>query len=165
MAHYLCAGSTVCAHRCSARQRQAAVMALFLTGMINDGAHTANGPGETRLYQTAKKGAEGGSRQRCVGANRVQAPPPPPPFPCFAMDRTAQVSLSKASSSLSATVREEEGGQPYLVFTREDLWESQRGEWEDLLEDGGLKLSELGSWSPSVALGSDVAISPLVLEL
>lgn len=58
-----------------------------------------------------------------------------------------------------------EGGQPYLEFTRGDLWESQKEEWEDLLEDGGLKLSELGSWSPSVALGSDVAISPLVLEL
>lgn len=82
MAHYLCAGSTVCAHRCSARQRQAAVMALFLTGMINDGAHTANGPGETRLYQTAKKGAEGGRRQRCVGANWVQAPPATPPVFC-----------------------------------------------------------------------------------
>lgn len=40
-----------------------------------------------------------------------------------------------------------------------------RGEWEDLLEDGGLKLSELGSCSPSVALGSDVAISPLVAAL
>lgn len=26
-------------------------MALFLTGMINDGAHAANGPGETRFYQ------------------------------------------------------------------------------------------------------------------
>lgn len=41
-----------------ARQRQAAVMALFLTGMINDGAHTANGPGETRFYQTEKEGRE-----------------------------------------------------------------------------------------------------------
>lgn len=162
MAHYLCSGSTVCAHRCSARQRQAAVMALFLTGMINDRAHTVNGPGETRLYQTAKKGAEGGSRQRCVGANRVQAPPLPP-LPCFAMDRTAQVSLSKASSSLSAPVREEGRAASSRIYPRG--WESQRGEWEDLLEDGGLKLSELGSWSPSVALGSDVAISPLVFEL
>lgn len=31
--------------------------------------------------------------------------------------------------------------------------------------DGGLKLSELGSWSPPVALGSDVAISPLLSDL
>lgn len=58
MAHYFCARSTARAHRCSARQRQAAVMALFLTGMINDGAHTANGPGESRLYQTEKEGRE-----------------------------------------------------------------------------------------------------------
>lgn len=33
-------------------------MALFLTGMINDGAHTANGPGYTLLYQTGKEGRE-----------------------------------------------------------------------------------------------------------
>lgn len=26
--------------------------------------------------------------------------------------------------------------------------------------DGGIKLAELGSWSPPVVLGSDVAISP-----
>lgn len=33
---------------------------------------------------------------------------------------------------------------------------------KDLLPDGGLKLAELGSWSASVPLGSDVAIaSPL----
>jgi len=38
-------------------------------------------------------------------------------------------------------------------------------ESEDLLVDGGLKLAELGSWSPSEALGSDVAISPLVSDL
>lgn len=33
-------------------------MALFLTGMINDRAHTANGPGETRFYQTEKEGRQ-----------------------------------------------------------------------------------------------------------
>lgn len=33
-------------------------MALFLTGMINDGARTANGPGYTLLYQTGKEGRE-----------------------------------------------------------------------------------------------------------
>lgn len=38
-------------------------MALFLTGMINDAARTAaNGPSETRLYQTAAEGAVGGER-------------------------------------------------------------------------------------------------------
>ena len=31
--------------------------------------------------------------------------------------------------------------------------------------DGGLRLSELGSCSPPVALGSDVAISPLLSDL
>lgn len=31
--------------------------------------------------------------------------------------------------------------------------------------DGGLKLAELGSWSPPVALGSDVAISPALSDL
>ena len=39
-------------------------MALFLTGMINDTAHTANGPGETRFYQTEKEGREGADTQR-----------------------------------------------------------------------------------------------------
>lgn len=115
MAHYLCAGSTVCAHRCSARQRQAAVMALFLTGMINDGAHTANGPGETRLYQTAKKGAEGGSRQRCVGANRVQAPSPAtPPVFCNG-SHCASVAEQGIELSVSSGKRGREG-QPYLEF-------------------------------------------------
>lgn len=116
MAHYLCAGSTVCAHRCSARQRQAAVMALFLTGMINDGAHTANGPGETRLYQTAKKGAEGGSRQRCVGANRVQAQHPPapratPPVFCNG-SHCASVAEQGIGLSVSSGKRGGEGGSP-----------------------------------------------------
>ena len=32
----------------------------------------------------------------------------------------------------------------------------------DLLVDGGLKLAEFGSWSPPVALGSDVAISSVL---
>lgn len=46
-------------------------MALFLTGMINDGARTANGPGETRFYQTEKEGGEGDGEparggERCV---------------------------------------------------------------------------------------------------
>ena len=31
-----------------------------------------------------------------------------------------------------------------------------------LLVDGGRKLAELGSWSPPVAVGSDVAISLLL---
>lgn len=31
--------------------------------------------------------------------------------------------------------------------------------------DGGLKLAELGSWSPPAALGSDVAISLLLSDL
>ena len=31
--------------------------------------------------------------------------------------------------------------------------------------DGGLILAELGSWSPAVALGSDVAIGPLLSDL
>ena len=35
----------------------------------------------------------------------------------------------------------------------------------DVLVDGGLKLAELGSWSPPLALGSDVAISPLLSDL
>lgn len=35
------------------------MIALFLTGMINDGAHTVNGPGETRFYQTEKEGKKG----------------------------------------------------------------------------------------------------------
>lgn len=40
-------------------------MALFLTGMINDGAHTGNGPGETRFYQTEKEGRKGqGGRKK-----------------------------------------------------------------------------------------------------
>lgn len=36
---------------------------------------------------------------------------------------------------------------------------------KDVLEDGGLKLAELGSCSPPVALGSDVAISLLLSDL
>lgn len=47
--------------------RQAAVMALFLTGMINDGAHAANGPGESRLYQTETEGRGVGGGGCCVG--------------------------------------------------------------------------------------------------
>lgn len=74
-------------------------------------------------------------------------------------------SVAEQGIELSVSSGKGGGGQLYLEFTRGDLWESQREEWEHLLEDGGLKLSELGSWSPSVALGSDVAISPLVLEL
>lgn len=67
-------------------------MALFLTGMINDAARTAaNGPSETRLYQTAAEGAgkEGGGRglwgaggrRRCGGVNRVRAHFPTPAAP------------------------------------------------------------------------------------
>lgn len=40
-----------------------------------------------------------------------------------------------------------------------------REEREDLLVDGGLKWSELGSCSASVALGSEVAISPPLMDL
>lgn len=43
--------SIIFAGSSSGAHRQAAVMALFLTGMINDGAHAANGPGETGFYQ------------------------------------------------------------------------------------------------------------------
>lgn len=38
-------------------------------------------------------------------------------------------------------------------------------EREDLLVEGGIKLSELGSCSASVALGSEVAISPSLMDL
>lgn len=38
-------------------------------------------------------------------------------------------------------------------------------EWGDLLVEGALKLSELGSCSASVALGSEVAISPPLMDL
>lgn len=83
-------------------------MALFLTGMINDGARTAaNGPGETRLYQTATEGAVGGGEGRgegVVGADRgagestgsEPTSPPHAPHPLLAKDLTAQVPLSKA---------------------------------------------------------------------
>lgn len=67
-------------------------MALFLTGMINDGAHTANGPGETRFYQTEKKGGRETERQterqREVCGGEI----------ALAIHRTAEVSLSKAPS-------------------------------------------------------------------
>lgn len=43
-------------------------MALFLTGMINDGALAANGPGEPRLYQTEKE--EERKRERQAEAKR-----------------------------------------------------------------------------------------------
>ena len=40
-------------------------MALFLTGVINDGARTANGPRESRFHQAQKEGSERhGGRQR-----------------------------------------------------------------------------------------------------
>lgn len=94
MAHYFCARSNARAHRCFARQRQAAVMALFLTGMINDGAHTANGPGETRFYQTEKEGGE----RETEAETEVRGGELGLSLFVLAIDRTAQVSLSKARS-------------------------------------------------------------------
>lgn len=54
----ICGGSSGGAHR------QAAVMALFLTGMINDGALAANGPGETRCYRRHRGKESEGERGR-----------------------------------------------------------------------------------------------------
>lgn len=51
----------------------------------------------------------------------------PPPLPCFAMDRTAQVSLSKASSSLSVLVREEEGAALSTIYPRGFMGIAERG--------------------------------------
>lgn len=85
--------------------------------------------------------------------------------------RTAQESLSKALSLQLqwAVPLHPERFRDRTALTRnfppESMCYEQQGEWEDLLVDGGLKLSELGSCSASVALGSDVAISLLVLEL
>ena len=45
------------------QQRQAAVMALFLTGMINDGAHTANGPARLAFIRQGRRGERGAGRQ------------------------------------------------------------------------------------------------------
>lgn len=67
-------------------------MALFLTGMINDGAHTANGPGETRFYQTGQEGRGGGDGERGAwGGGRAGSK-------AFCVGSTAKVSLSKAPS-------------------------------------------------------------------
>lgn len=104
-------------------------MALFLTGMINDGARTAaNGPGETRLYQTAAEGAVGGGEGRgegVVGADRgagestgsEPTSPPHAPHPLLAKDLTAKVPLSKAPARGGGG-----GGKPIgREFTGRDL--------------------------------------------
>lgn len=80
-----------------ARQRQAAVMALFLTGMINDGAHTANGPGETRFYQTEKEGRERESQTEADTEVWGEGELGLKPY-VLVVGRTAHVSLSKAPS-------------------------------------------------------------------
>lgn len=108
-----------------------------------------------------REGADRGAWER-TGSKHPHPSPATPPVFC---NGSHCASVAEQGIELSVSYGKRGGGQPYLLFTRGDLWESQRGEWEDLLEDGGLKLSELGSWSPSVALGSDVAISPLVVEL
>lgn len=82
MAHYLRAWSGVfCAPLLRRADRQ--LMALFLTRMINDAARTAaNGPSETRLYQTAAEGERGeeerGGKRGRGGVNRVRAHLPTP---------------------------------------------------------------------------------------
>lgn len=136
-------------------------MALFLTGMINDGARTAaNGPGETRLYQTAAEGAVGGEERGLWGQTEVrgsQPGPSPPPHPM----------PPPCKGSHCASAAEQGTGKRWGTAYRSRIYRKgfMFGEWEDLLEDGGLKLSELGSCSPSVALGSDVAITPLLPAL
>lgn len=148
-------------------------MALFLTGMINDGARTAaNGPGETSLYQTAAEGAVGGGEEGRRGRGRgeergwwgqtevrgSQPGPSPPPHP---MPPTPIGSHCASAAEQGTSEREGGGLHRSRIYRKGFMF----GEWEDLLEDGGLKLSELGSCSPSVALGSDVAITPLVPAL
>lgn len=52
--------AVICGGSSGGARRQAAVMALFLTGMINDGALAANGPDETRCYRRHRGKEEGG---------------------------------------------------------------------------------------------------------
>lgn len=65
-ARYLRAGSTALCALPILQQRQAAVMALFLTGMINDGAHTANGPARLAFIRQGRRGERGAGRQTGV---------------------------------------------------------------------------------------------------
>lgn len=72
-------------------------MALFLTGMINDAARTAaNGPSETRVYQTAAEGAVGGEAE-VRGCQPGPSPPLHPPVPPSKGSHCA-VPLSKAAA-------------------------------------------------------------------
>lgn len=97
-------------------------MALFLSGMINDGARTAaNGPGETRLYQTAAEGAVGGGGSRGVwGQKEVRGSQPGPSPPHHPMPPTPP---SKGSHCASAVEQgtSARGGQPGLRIYRDGL--------------------------------------------
>lgn len=79
------------------------------------------------------------------------------------LDLCASVSLSKALKDFKLSLQTQDGFNGNFPTGTECL--INREDWEDLLEDGGLKVSELGSCSASVALGSEVAISPPVMDL
>lgn len=99
---------------------------------------------------------EGGGRRRGAVSVRVQERG----GGGGAIYRLARI-FEQGTKSLSVPVGRFEDGPPQGITERF----LPVGVCGHVLADGGIKLAELGSWSPPEALGSDAAISPRLSDL